>query len=839
MNQPRYPVLPAAPGGARLYPCHQPWAIIRPRAGMNLMPNPSGETSLIGYNLFGLGDIERTTDRQWAGAYSIRLFDLEDDSGVEITITNGLIQSGEQYVFSLYMWAQPGKEYIFNPSGLSFRLHGVWWQRVEWPIIATSDGTLQVQIYQRFPDGSNEFYIDGVQLETGSRASTYIDGDIRGFNLAVPDYVWLGTPHASASSRSGDTRHGGDMIWLDLIGVWLTAVLGLGLATHETTFEAAAMGGSIPGRTIVRDRVFSLIGRIYGDTMHEADTRRALINELINAAQPGRNQPFVLYHAGAHQRPGAPIPSHYPTRMQVYPTPNTSPGGTIDTVTTEPITLEFRQALPLILRDGGAASPLDPGDSIANPGFLTRAPDGRWSIPGGVAFDGPVNAVVRRPDGGIYFGGTFTNAGGVADADNLGYWDGNEIHAVGTTGGIVGTVYALAVAPDGVLYVGGLITNAGGVAVNNIASFNPATGTWAALGAGVNDAVYALELGTDASILYVGGEFTAVGGGGATLNYLARWNRATSAWQAFTVGLNTGANDIVYGIKRAAFGQLYIVGEFTGITGVSTRMVALYNGSVFLDVGNGVDLGFGTKIVNLAIWQDDLYVIGDFTRIGEIEASYIASWNGDQWTAVSDGLSAAASSFPTGLIPRRSSLLIGAATSTIAPFAATDWDGASFAVADISGLGPPLAGYESEDGTLYLGVTNLSSNTVSGVVTVDNPGTMDAIPIIKLYGPTDTVIAQRVYHLKNVTDGTAIYFDLALNRGEIATLILDPLNISFESNFRGDIIDTILPQSNQASWTLVPGDNDISLYTQNATMAGTIQFTPVFASLSDSVIGRR
>ena len=72
-------------------------------------------------------------------------------------------------------------------------------------------------------------------------------------------------------------------------------------------------------------------------------------------------------------------------------------------------------------------------------------------------------------------------------------------------------VNTLALTPNGDVLVGGAFTSAGGLPANNIALFNPASGSWTPLGAGTNDAVYALALPAGGDFL-VGGEFTSAGG---------------------------------------------------------------------------------------------------------------------------------------------------------------------------------------------------------------------------------------------------------------------------------------------------------------------------------------
>ena len=64
----------------------------------------------------------------------------------------------------------------------------------------------------------------------------------------------------------------------------------------------------------------------------------------------------------------------------------------------------------------------------------------------------------------------------------------------------------------------------------------------------------------------------------------------------------------------------------------------------------------------------------------------------------------------------------------------------------------------------------------------------------------------------NKTTGDGIWFDLTLLAGERATLTLRPGNIRFVSNFRSNLLGSILPGSVLASWRLQPGDNDTNLF---------------------------
>ncbi len=151
--------------------------------------------------------------------------------------------------------------------------------------------------------------------------------------------------------------------------------------------------------------------------------------------------------------------------------------------------------------------------------------------------------------------------------------------------GCFGTVYAVAPGPDDILFVGGDLNSCGdeGLSPGNIAAFHADSGTWSALGNGLNDRVNALAY-HDGS-LYAGGVFTQIQGGGAAF-HIARWDTDTEEWHP--VGNN----------------------------------------------GNGLD----DRILAMAIMDDDLYVGGQFqeanTGSNSVDASHIARWDGSNWSAL-------------------------------------------------------------------------------------------------------------------------------------------------------------------------------------------------------------
>ena len=85
-----------------------------------------------------------------------------------------------------------------------------------------------------------------------------------------------------------------------------------------------------------------------------------------------------------------------------------------------------------------------------------------------------------------------------------------------------------------------------------------------------------------------------------------------------------------------------------------------------------------------------------------------------------------------------------------------------------------------------------------------------------------------MWQIKNYTTGRAIYFnDLTLLAGETATLELNPERITFTSDWRGNLLNYILPGSS-LDFPLVPGNNNVSAY-----MTGTTAASDMFMTYKD------
>lgn len=277
----------------------------------------------------------------------------------------------------------------------------------------------------------------------------------------------------------------------------------------------------------------------------------------------------------------------------------------------------------------------------------------------------------------VFVAGDFTKAGGVP-ANNIAHYslENDTWLPLGEgTSHIDGwsELYVLAVNEE-YLFAGGYFDEIDGVNANYIAKYEFATDTWHALGSGLNDAPFALEIvGSD---LYVGGEFTSAGGG--SVNYIARYDIELGTWHS----LGSGVNEMVIGL--AASGQnLFVTGFFTQAGGIATpsniarfdmdtqtwyafgssslsgtpiTLAAtaddLFVGGILPDIirfniasetGHALMSGISGVVISLLVSGDELYVGGTITTVAGMTANRIASYDfiENTWRTLGDGLNGA------------------------------------------------------------------------------------------------------------------------------------------------------------------------------------------------------
>jgi hypothetical protein len=223
----------------------------------------------------------------------------------------------------------------------------------------------------------------------------------------------------------------------------------------------------------------------------------------------------------------------------------------------------------------------------------------------GTGLAGNCFAIAIDANGDVYAGGDFALAGGVANTSCIAKWhfDSGYTWAPLSTG-LTGTVNALAFAPDGNLYIGGGFTDAG---YSYLCKWNGTTFSAVGNDADINYSVWALAFDA-AGNLYIGGAFASAGGI-ANTTYIAKWTG--SAWEA----LGSGVNYAVYNIVIVS-NKVYVSGTFTSAGGLTlTDRVAVWSNGAWQPLDVNLP---GTATVRAILLTSDgsLYIGGSFSTAG-------------------------------------------------------------------------------------------------------------------------------------------------------------------------------------------------------------------------------
>lgn len=178
--------------------------------------------------------------------------------------------------------------------------------------------------------------------------------------------------------------------------------------------------------------------------------------------------------------------------------------------------------------------------------------------------------------------------------------------------------------PDGagpqsaVLVAGGSFTAAGSTSLNSIATMNPATEQWSALGTGMNGAVRALAV-LPSGELIAGGDFTMAGSESA--NHVAVWDG--TEWRP----VGAGVGDSVVALLPLPNGDI-VAGH--GAT------VSRWSGTVWTQVGEA----FNGSVRALTLMQSgEIIAGGEFFFLINDEANIgVAKWTGTEWVPMGGGV---------------------------------------------------------------------------------------------------------------------------------------------------------------------------------------------------------
>lgn len=825
MSVARYGALPSVP--ARMPLDGHVFAVIIPIARVNEITNPSFELGTASWAAVG-GSIARVTSWQVSGAAGLQITMSGANDGARYTSL--AITAGEVRACSCWFQGTPGRRYRFQiedgGGGSSARAIITATgqpQQIVWYAAPATTATYYLFV-GALAAGADVVYLDAVQVEViqpGELYSTYIDGDQPGLlaNQVPPAYGWNGTPHASTSYRSAQTRAGGMVMPLSYYNFLLTAIIGLGLAAPQNVAtDYARLDGAYPDYTRKPTRQLTLTGRIEAPTELQLRTARGDLSAALDRDASALDQPLRLRYwredaRGVVASAIAQIDAKYQSGLEGD---HTNPH-------MEDVPLTFVQYAPYITAAATRGAGLTLSTLAVNTNYIAqRSAAGAWGGLG-TGGNGAVLALAYGPDGTLYAGGAFNSMGGVANTNGIAKWNGSAWSALGTGAVAGGVVYALAVDANGVVYATGDFTSMGGVAnTARIAKWNGSA--WSALSTGLTGGAgpvgRALTVGADGAI-YVGGRFTTAGGVAAS--HVAKWDG--SAFSALSSGLSVGVSDLALALTRAPNGDIVVAGTFSTAGGGAVTNIATWNGSSWAALGAPAM----NPIYALAYGPNGILYAGGATT------PYIQSWNGVAWSTLGGGLSGSVRALtvtPLGVYAGGTFSIV--LPGPLLPDGFALWNGATWLAPDIDLPGTPIvyALLTRPDGTLTIGHDQSGSSTAAAQTTVSNPGSARSYPTLRITGPSAGVAGQ-VFLVRNITTGRAIYLNLSIPPGDVATLVFQPDALSFTSRALGNVARNILPGSQEADFFIAPGDNVIAVFAPSGINAIVIYWQPTYASLDD------
>lgn len=777
--------------------------LLVPDGTTNYVKNPALRYDTDGWNVFG-SSISRTLEEARFGVAALEVdtdgvanregvyYRVEALDGIEDYISGSAYVRGAGVV---------RVRLIDNPDGSEWLSDAVTlledrWQRVE--VLGRATGSDDVRLYVETGGvGAQDvvFFVDGAQVERTEEATTYCDGDQEGCR-------WSLLEHGSLSIRNPTTRAGGR--WIDIAGpkceaqnLYATVVGGMGVAPIVNQIQSYAVApGAYYQNTKVVSRVITLsfyAKRVYRPRTNALPSLRALHQlrqELIDVVKPDRTaggEAFTLEYSDGE------IPLYLQVRYD----------GGLDGEWD--VRNEFVNSFPLRLL---AVSPFFGEDdqevdalnfrNTQTINYALQRVNGEWGGMNG-GFNAQVRAFEVGTRGEIIAVGDFVfanNDAGAVDpmifANRIAYWDGTQWAGYGS--GADDIIRAVAIAPNGYIYVCGDFTSIGGVAANRVAFWDGAA--WNAMAGGINASGYAIKVSSNGDV-YVGGEFTN------PTNYVARWN---GAWQV--LGANDGLNAAVYSIAITEDGSIiYLGGAFTdentdpGI--LELNYVASYEPAFvsFFELGVGFDAAVRKLLV---LPSGRLYAGGDFTESNDTELIllYLAYWNGASWFEIGVGAGNTVRDMDVSgfgnIVIGGDFLRIGSAD---APYAAW-WNNSAYVNLDVEAGAPVFATKLDKKENVFLG-PNGTSAEFAAITTIENIGTAETNPSIYIVGPCT------ILWIENQTTQKRVYTDIDLAENE--ELLIDFSQGTVKSNVRGNLAYAINPGSDLRAWTLIPGDNKISV----------------------------
>lgn len=564
MTTPPLRIFPSIVNGYELTPDMGYFSVVIPEATINLVDNPSFEYSTTGYSALLTGSINIDSTYARRGIRSLRVVPAAVNEGVRKTISAGL-SSNTDYCWSFDIYiplnriVQASVEDVGAAWSVNKRIRGDGkWHRI---FISFRYPSGSFYLTLKNPYNVFTFYTDGWQLENKAYPTTYCDGDLTGYVYNQTAFYWNGIPHASASQRILQTGAGGREYKLSELGFRLLGYTGLGMPDIENISTDLWQGGAYYQRTIEKTRSFTIIGAIGGKNTSDLNKTRNSLSKAFYDRGLDTDQPVLIryYPADGGEEDAINIPSFIENGLQ----------GVVDNKYQERIALSFKQFNPVMTKETFASSPISMSTPLNGNTFYRKKADGTWttfittSITAGLNY-----AICDQARGIVYLYGQFASLNGIANTSRIAQYIDGQITAMGT-GALNGQIDNVRIAPNGDLYICGDFTQVGGVAKTaKIAKWNYATQAWESLYTGTDPSAQVYDIAIDLTgYVYATGAFTTISGVAA--NRIA-FRTPSGTWTAIGTGLDSA------GLRLAVDrnNRVYIAGTFANANGINTGTIA-------------------------------------------------------------------------------------------------------------------------------------------------------------------------------------------------------------------------------------------------------------------------
>ena len=793
------------------------WFAIQPVAGTNLVANPSAE-----YTATGWAGTDSATASRIAGSAQYGGWSMTNGitGGAGIVYGTVTMPAGS-YTVSVSVRAPAGSVYSIGMKGTGAGAAfvgsvagttGGTWHRYSFSYGEAAPIQRFFAVVRRQAGATDPFTVDGLQVESGTFQTTYIDGDQEGC-------FWTGAAHASPSTRSGTSRQGGTVVSLQSLGLTVLEMGGIGMpSVANITQEYAIADGALFQRQRATARVFTLTSLFSGTTWPGLHAIRSGIVDLFKIDRTPNPQPTRLLYTGAGGT--SVIDAYYDGGMTMESRAGFSETTAVRLIAPDPYWYAATDA-------GTALAPQAAFPVNNRSPTMQRAPTGVWGTLGGQMLDGAAAVVVTTmfysPTGTLFVGGRFQTIAGTTTV-GVAMWLPATQAWGSLSGGTLGTTatregaQAFAWQPGGTLFVGGDFGPIAGTAQRYLAQW---TGAWGTVGAGtVNTPVDALAYNPEGT-LFVGGTHTVANG--TTAYGVAQWTGA--GWGTLTGGTVSGAAPAVRALLWGADNALYVGGSFSNVAGTVAHGLGRWNGAW----GTFGSISAGDNTNARSIVQDAngvIYVGGNFGSVNTTAARNIAAWNGAQWRALGQGVGTAGDVVADALASGGIVLATGGfstAGGIPVPTGAARWNQSAWLPNDAfftTGNIQTIA--VAPDTTLYIAGNMSGSATCAAVTTVINAGGAIAYPVITMRN-TGT-LSSRITQLVNYATGDAVYFNLSIQGGETIALDLRNSQKTLVSDVRGNMLGAVLPGSNLTTWRLTPGTNYVSFFAYSGSVEATLAY---------------